>query len=170
MPGGQSFILVAQRTATVEITGVGWSTPAGQPAASPMALTGIQVTDITPVLAVIGSIGSPVGGASLPRPSDSGFRVTVKNLSTERVDTAMTDEDGASYRFTFVDTETGRAAQVGDILEITAHSADPLIGVHPVRHTVTVEECEAQPYPLGGVGRLRDTCEDGAVAQLSESV
>ena len=148
VPGGQSFILVAQRTATVEITGVGWSTPAGQPAASPMALTGIQVTDITPVLAVIGSIGSPVGGASLPRPSDSGFRVTVKNLSTERVDTAMTDEDGASYRFTFVDTETGRAAQVGDILEITAHSADPLIGVHPVRHTVTVEDVKRSHIPL----------------------
>ena len=148
VPGGQSFILVAQRAAPVEITGVGWSTPAGQPAASPMALTGIQVTDITPVLAVIGSIGSPVGGASLPRPSDSGFRVTVKNLSTERVDTAMTDDDGASYRFTFVDTETGRAAQVGDILEITAHSADPLIGVHPVRHTVTVEDVKRSHIPL----------------------
>ena len=146
--GGQSFILVAKSAATVEITGVGWSTPSGHPTASPMALTGIQVTDITPVLAVTGSIGSPVGGASLPRPSDSGFRVTVKNLSTGRVDTAMTDEDGASYRFTFVDTETGRAAQVGDILEITAHSADPLIGVHPVRHTVTVEDVKRSHIPL----------------------
>ena len=60
----------------------------------------------------------------------------------------MTDEDGASYRFTFVDTETGRAAQVGDILEITAHSADPLIGVHPVRHTVTVEDVKRSHIPL----------------------
>ena len=147
VPGGQSFILVAQRAAPVEITGAGWSNSDTAVAPS-MALTGIGVTDITPVLAVTGSIGSPVGGASLPRPSDSGFRVTVKNLSTGRVDTAMTDDDGASYRFTFVDTETGRAAQVGDILELSAHSADPLIGVHPVRHTVTVEDVKRSRIEL----------------------
>ena len=157
VPGGQSFILVAQRAATVEITGVGWSTPSGQPTASPMALTGIEVTDTTPVLAVTGSILPPVGGASLPRPVGGAgmprlgvtdFSVTVKNLSTGKVDTSVTDDDGATYQFTFVDTETGRAAQVGDILEITAHSADPLIGVHPVRHTVTVEDVKRSHIPL----------------------
>ena len=147
VPGGQSFILVAQRAAPVEITGAGWSNSDTAVAPS-MALTGIEVTDTTPVLAVTGSIGSPVGGASLPRPSDSGFRVTVKNLSTGKMDTAMTDDDGASYRFTFVDTETGRAAQVGDILELSAHSADPLIGVHPVRHTVTDEDVKRSHIQL----------------------
>ena len=155
--GGQSFILVAKSAAPVEITGVGWSN-VSEPAVAPsMALTGIEVTDITPVLAVTGSIGSPVGGASLPWPVGGAslprlgvtdFSVTVKNLSTGKMDTAMTDDDGASYRFTFVDTETGRAAQVGDILEITAHSADPLIGVHPVRHTVTVEDVKRSRIPL----------------------
>ena len=147
--GGQSFILVAQRAAPVEITGVGWSN-VSEPAVAPsMALTGIEVTDITPVLAVSGSILPPVGGASLPRLGVTDFSVTVKNLSTGRVDTAMTDDDGVGYRFTFVDTETGRAAQVGDILELSAHSADPLIGVHPVRHTVTVEDVKRSHIPLG---------------------
>ena len=79
--------------------------------------------DTTPVLAMSGSILPPVGGASLPRLGVPDFSVTVKNLSTGTVDTAMTDDDGASYQFTFVDIETGRAAQVGDILEITAQSS-----------------------------------------------
>ena len=145
--GGQSFILVAKRAATVEITGAGWSNSDTAVAPS-MALTGIEVTDITPVLAVTGSIGSPVGGASLPRPSDSGFRVTVKNLSTGTVDTATTDGEGGGYRLTFVDIETGRAAQVGDILELSAQSPYPLIGVHPVRHTVTVEDVKRSRISL----------------------
>ena len=143
VPGGQSFILVAQRATTVEITGAGWSTPSGQPAASPMALTGIEVTDTTPVLAVSGSI-FPVVGKSVSH----SFRVTVKNLSTGKVDTSVTDNDGVTYQFTFVDIERGRAAQVGDILEITAQSPDPFVGVQPLRHTVTVEDVKRSRIPL----------------------
>ena len=141
--GGQSFILVAQKAATVEISGTGWSTPSGQPAASPMVRPGRAVTDITPVLAVNGAI-APVDGQSRFHP----FAVTVKNLSTGTLDTAVIDPDGVGYRFTFVDIETGRAAQVGDILEITAHSSDPLIGVHPVRHTVTPEDVKRSHIEL----------------------
>ena len=48
--GGQSFILVAREAATIEIRGTGWSTPSGQPAASPMVRPGIELTDITPGL------------------------------------------------------------------------------------------------------------------------
>ncbi len=145
--GGQSFILVAKRAATVEITGAGWSN--SDTAVAPlMALTGIEVRDTTPVLAVSGSILPPVGGASLPRLGVTDFSVTIKNLSTGKVDTSVTDNDGVTYQFTFVDIERGRAAQVGDILEITAHSADPLIGVHPVRHTVTVEDVKRSRIPL----------------------
>ena len=143
VPGGQSFILVAQRATTIEITGAGWSTPSGQPAASPMALTGIEVTDTTPVLAVSGSI-FPVVGKSVSH----SFRVTVKNLSTGKVDTSGTDNDGVTYQFTFVDIERGRAAQVGDILEITAQSPDPFVGVQPLRHTVTVEDVKRSRIPL----------------------
>ena len=135
--GGGSFILTAREAATVPISGTGWYNRLGPTAASPMVLRGIEVGDTTPVLAVSGSIGSPVGGASLPRPSGSGFRVTVKNLSTGKVDTAVTDDNGVGYQFTFVDTETGRAAQIGDILEISAQSSDPFVGVQPLRYVVT---------------------------------
>ena len=146
--GGQSFILVAKSAATVEISGAGWSNVPDPAVAPSTALTGIEVRDTTPVLAVSGSILPPVGGASLPRLGVTDFSVTIKNLSTGKVDTSVTDNDGVTYQFTFVDIERGRAAQVGDILEITAHSADPLIGVHPVRHTVTVEDVKRSRIPL----------------------
>ena len=141
--GGQAFILTARNAATVEITGTKWSNPLGQTAAPSTALTGIQTDGVTPVLAVTGSI-SPVVGKSV-RP----FHVTVKNRSTGTVDTAMTDDDGVSYQFTFVDIETSRAAQVGDILEITAHCPDPFVGVQPLRHTVTDEDVKRNWISLG---------------------
>ena len=60
----------------------------------------------------------------------------------------MTDNDGVTYQFTFVDIETGRAAQVGDILEITAQSPDPFVGVQPLRYVVTVEDVKRSRIPL----------------------
>ena len=68
------------------------------------------------------------------------FHITVKNLSTGKVGTVATSDDGVGYQLTFVDIETGRAAQIGDHLEITARSADPLVGVDPLRHVVTAED------------------------------
>ena len=54
--------------------------------------------------------------------------------------------------------ETGRAAQIGDTLEISAQtleisaqSPNPLIGVHPLRYVVTAEGCEAEPYSVGRI-------------------
>ena len=44
------------------------------------------------------------------------------------------------YRSTGVDIETGRAATVGDVLEISAQSPNPFIGVEPLRYTVTAED------------------------------
>ena len=41
---------------------------------------------------------------------------------------------------TFVDIETGRAAQIGDSLEISVSSPNPLIGVQPLQYTVTDED------------------------------
>ena len=146
--GGQSFILVAKSAATVEISGTGWSNVPDPAVAPSTALTGIEVRDTTPVLAVSGSILPPVGGASLPRLGVTDFSITVKNLSTGKVDTSVTDNDGVTYQFTFVDIETGRAAQVGDILEITAHSPNPLVGVQPLRYVVTVEDVKRSRIPL----------------------
>ena len=145
--GGQSFILTARAAATVAITGTAWYTAPGTSAAPPTALTGLQVDGTTPVLAVSGSIATsgPVGGKSLSHP----FRVTVKNLSTGKVEAVGTDDDGGGYQLTFVDLETGRAAQIGDTLEISAQSPNPLIGVHPLRYVVTAEDVKRSHIPLG---------------------
>ena len=133
--GGQSFILTAQKVATVAISGEGWTNVLGTSAAPPVTMTGIEVTDTTPVLALRGSIVDEEASLKV-----KGFRVTVKNLSTGREATAVTAPDGAGYRLTVVDIETGRAAQIGDSLEISAQSPDPFIGVQPLQYTVTAED------------------------------
>ena len=84
--GGQSFNLKAQTAATVAISGDGWYNRSGEAAGPPVAIPGIEVEDVTPILAVRGSIVSPlVGGAGCPTYGrGSGFRVIVKNLSIGR--------------------------------------------------------------------------------------
>ena len=133
--GGQSFILTAQRAAIVEISGDAWTNVSGTSAAPQVALTGIEVGDTTPVLGLRGSIVDEGTGLKA-----EGFRVTVKNLSTGRTVAAITSPDEAGYRSTVVDIETGRAATVGDILEISAQSPNPFIGLEPLRYTVTAED------------------------------
>ena len=133
--GGQSFILTAQRAAIVEISGEAWTNVAGTSAAPQGALTGIEVGDTTPVLALRGSIVDEGTGVS-----KAGFRVKVKNLSTDRALSTVTGDEGNSYQLTVVDIETGRAATVGDILEVSVQSPNPFIGVKPLRYTVTAED------------------------------
>ena len=143
--GGQSFILNAQRAATIGISGEGWYNVSGTTAAPLMALTGIQVTDTTPVLGLKGSIVAP------DRRWGGSFRVIVKNLSTGKAVAAVTKDEnysrtdkresaGVGYQVTIVDVETGRAAKIEDNLEISVRSLDPLIGVQPLRYTVTAED------------------------------
>ena len=124
--GGQSFILTARDATMVAISGQGWDNVSGA-AAAPVALTGIQVGDTTPVLALTGSIVSPVGewGRMPHLRSGSGFHVIVKNLSTRKSVATVTGDEGKHYQLTIVDTETGRAVQIGDILEISVRSPDP---------------------------------------------
>ena len=133
--GGQSFILTAQRAAIVEISGDAWANVSGTSAAPRVALTGIEVGNTTPVLGLRGSIVDEGMGLKA-----KDFRVTAKNLSTGRAVAAVTTPDEAGYRSTVVDIETGRAATVGDILEISAQSPNPFIGVKPLRYTVTAED------------------------------
>ena len=138
--GGQSFILTARDATTVAISGQGWDNVSGVAAAPPTAVTGIKVGDTTPILALRGSIVSPVGGW--------GLRVIVKNRSTGRAVSTerrsafptVTGDKGVGYQLTVVDTETGQAARIGDILEISVRSPNPLIGVQPLRYTVTAED------------------------------
>ena len=133
--GGQSFILTAQRAAIVDISGDAWTNVSGTSAAPQVALTGIEAGNTTPVLGLRGSIVDEGTGLKA-----EGFRVTVKNRSTSRAVAAVTTPDEAGYRSTVVDIETGRAAAVGDILEISAQSPNPFIGVKPLQYTVTAED------------------------------
>ena len=133
--GGQAFILTAQRAETVALSGDGWTNISGTAAAPSMALTGIEVGDITPVLGLRGAVVDEGTGVN-----QVGLRVTVKNLSTRRAVAAVTGPDEAGYRLTVVDIETGRAATIGDTLEISAQSPNPFIGVKPLRYTVTTED------------------------------
>ena len=147
--GGQSFILTAQSAATVTIFGDAWTNVSGAAAAPPLSLTGIEVGDTTPVLALRGSIVDQETDLKV-----EGCRVTVKNLSTGRAVTGTTGAEGVSYRLTVVDTETGQAATIGDILEISAQSPNPFIGVQPLRYTITRQRCEAEFDSVTRTGRL----------------
>ena len=126
----------------VPISGDGWYNTSAISTAPPVGnadlhspITHIKVTDTTPILALRGSIVDEGTGVN-----QVGIRVIVKNLSTGREVATITTDDEAGYRLTVVDIETGRAAQIGDILEISAQSPDPLIGVDPLQYTVTAED------------------------------
>ena len=133
--GAQAFIMIAQQAVTVEISGEGWANASGAAAAPSLSLKDIEVGDTTPILALRGSI-LDVGTDSRAE----SFRVTLKNLSTGGTVAAVTTPDEAGYRATIVNIETGRAATVGDILEISAQSSNPFIHVEPLRYTVTTED------------------------------
>ena len=139
--GGQSFILTAQQAGMATISGHGWdNTASGMMAAPPIAMRGIQTTEVTPVLALNGSIVDGVRGIS-----SAGLRVTVKNLSTGSAVTTVIGDAGStssqgSYRLTVVDIADGRAAAIGDILGISVISPDVSVGVRPLQYTVTAED------------------------------
>ena len=98
-------------------------------------LLGYTVDNQTPALNVHGSVVDEITGLA-----KEGFRVKVKNLSTKSALSHITDEATDGYDMTFVDLADSYAARVGDVLEITADSPSPLIGVQPVRHIVTVDD------------------------------
>ena len=131
--GGQGFLLHVQRAARVTLSGEGWTNVSVT--AVPQILTRLPVRHTTPVLALRGSIIDEATGANR-----SGFRVVVKNLLTGRQVATTAADAGAGYRLTVVDIETARAATVGDVLDISAQSFNPFIGVEPLRYTVTAED------------------------------
>ena len=147
--GGQSFILTAQGTATVAISGEAWdNTATGTMAAPPMTIGEVQATGITPVLALGGSIVHRVR-----EDSSANLRVIVKNLSTGSVVTTAVEYTNGipsqgNYRLTVVDIADGRAAAIGDTLEISVRSPDTSIGVQPLRYTVTAEDVKRHRIQL----------------------
>ena len=122
-PGGNAVLI-----------GDGWTYSAM--AAAPVALAGYSVEGQTAVLDVQGAVVDEITGVAR-----EGFRVKVKNLSTKAALSSVSSVEAADgYNMTFVDLKAGNAARIGDVLEISADSPNPLIGVRPVRHIVTVDD------------------------------
>ena len=120
--------------APVALIGTGWSN--GDAATAPIALAGYNVDGQTAVLDVSGAVVDEITGLA-----SEGFRVKVKNLSTKASLTRVSAAEIVDgYNMTFVDLKVGNAARIGDVLEISADSPNPLIGVKPMRHVVTVDD------------------------------
>jgi len=144
--GGQSFIITASQDSTTEITGDAWDNVSGSVSAAPsVAISGLQVGESTPVLAIQGAVVDEITNAA-----KADFRVTVKNLSTGASVNAVASSEGdeGGYNMTFVDTKSGRAVQVGDVLEISVESPNPLIGVQPLRHIVSTDDVKDSQIQL----------------------
>ncbi len=139
--GDAAYLVIAgaSATSTATVTGTGWRN-SGMGGAAPIALTGYNVEGQTPVLDVNGAIVDEITGLAR-----EGFRVKVKNLSTKTSLHRVTslEMEAGGYNMTFVDLKSGNAARVGDVLEISADSPSPLIGVQPVRHVVTADDVKS---------------------------
>ena len=133
--GDAAYLVIASAAGSAMVSGDGWSTD--DASAAPIALAGYRVDNQTPVLNVHGSVVDEITGIA-----QEGFRVKVKNLSTKSAVSDITAVEATEgYNMTFVDLLTDSyAARVGDVLEISADSPNPLIGVQSVRHIVTVED------------------------------
>ena len=133
--GDAAYLVIASAAGSAMVSGAGWMN--GEMAgAAPIALAGYTVDNQTPVLDVHGSVVDEITGLV-----KEGFRVKVKNLATKAALSNVTSVEAADgYNITFVDLADSYAARVGDVLEITVDSPDPLVGVRPVRHTVTVDD------------------------------
>ena len=142
--GDAAYYVLASAAATITVTGEGWSNSTEMAGAAPIALSGYKVDSQTPVLSVFGSVVDEITGVA-----KEGFRVKVKNLSTKGAVSEVTSiETADGYSMTLLDLANAHAARVGDVLEISADSPNPLIGVQPVRYTVTVDDVKTSTIQL----------------------
>ena len=141
--GDAAYLVIASAAGSAMVSGAGWMN--GEMAgAAPIALAGYTVDNQTPVLDVHGSVVDEITGLV-----KEGFRVKVKNVSTKAaLSSVISAEATDGYNITFVDLADSYAARVGDVLEITADSPDPLVGVKPVRHIVTVDDVKNSTIQL----------------------
>ena len=146
--GGVGYIVVATAAANIPIVGSAWENSGAAMAAPPMVTGDFHAPETTPVLALSGSIVDGVKGINR-----NNLHVIAKNLSTgSAVTTTIEETSGTSspvaYQVTIVDLKRGRAAAIGDILEISAISPDESIAVQPLRYTVTVEDVKSHRIQL----------------------
>ncbi len=139
--GGVAYIVVATAETSIPVMGSAWENE-GAAAAPAVVFSGTQ----TPVLYVQGGVIDEFDMLSrIPN-----LRVAVKNLSSgASLDTVLgTEASKTAYGGTFVELSR-RAAKVGDVLEIVAHSANPYVGVRPPPQiVVSVEEVLASRIKL----------------------
>ena len=141
--GDAAYLVTASAAGNAVLIGDGWTNSAGTSAA-PIALVGYNVDNQTPVLDVHGSVVDEITGLAREE-----FRVKVKNLSTKAALSSVSSIEAADgYNMTFVDLKAANAARIGDVLEISADSPNPLIGVKPVRHIVTVDDVKNSTIQL----------------------
>ena len=140
--GDAAYLVTASAAGNAVLIGDGWTYSAM--AAAPVALAGYNVEGQTAVLDVQGAVVDEISGLAR-----EGFRVKVKNLSTKAALSSVSSVEAADgYNMTFVDLKAGNAARIGDVLEISADSPNPLIGVQPVRHIVTVDDVKNSTIQL----------------------
>ena len=135
LKGGVGYIVVYTGTESTSIPVIGssWDSDGAVSAAPAVVFNGSQ----TPVLYVEGGVMDEFDMLSrIPE-----FSVTVKNLSTgASLDTVLgTELSETSYVGTFVELNR-RAAKAGDVLEIAAHTPNPLVGVKSVPRIVVSTE------------------------------
>ena len=140
--GDAAYLVTASAAGNAVLIGDGWTYSAMM--AAPVALAGYNVEGQTAVLDVQGTVVDEISGLAR-----EGFRVKVKNLSTKAALSSVSSVEAADgYNMTFVDLKAGNAARIGDVLEISADSPNPLIGVQPVRHIVTVDDVKNSTIQL----------------------
>ena len=137
--GGVGYIVVSAAMGSVPVVGMAWDNSGMMEDAGGMVAmngngpsTAPSIGFQTPVLQVQGKLIDQAGMMSR-----EGLNVTVKNLTSGAVlgRTTATDD----YSMTFVKLDSS-AAKVGDVIEIKADSANPLLGIRPVQHVVTADD------------------------------
>lgn len=127
--GGVGYIVQAAADASIPVVGAAWQNAGGSSSsAAPPVVLGVK----TPVLQVQGKLIDEAGMMTR-----DGLNVSVRNLTSGSVlGSAVATDD---YSMTFVKFDMS-AAKVGDVLQISADSANPLLGIRPVQHVVTAED------------------------------
>ena len=141
--GGQSFFMTAITDSEVEVSGNAWKNASDESLgddfmyAPSITRLGLKAEQATPVLVVQGRVIDEMKGQA-----QNGFHLNIQNLSTGASVRTVSGRDAATgnYLATLVDAVSVRAAKVGDVLEISVHTASPLIDVQPLRHTVTTDD------------------------------
>jgi hypothetical protein len=135
--GGEGLILTAKHDSGAIFQGEAWdNTSISSPSPSPFRRASNEQTAI---LAVRGVVVNETA---------ENVSVVVSNLSTRNsLTTSLHENQEREYQVVFVDV-LNRAARVGDVLEVAVETGNPLIGVQPLRHVVSMNDVMASQIQL----------------------